>query len=95
MFYAHNTQMKSFMESKAGQVSIGVMITLFLVLIIGVSLTPTVASLTTRITGENITGSTTNLTGTSQTVYSLVSLFWIIFIVGIVAVAGYAQYKKM
>lgn len=57
----------------------GQIIKTFLLMIIGLALTPTVQEQVTNITGAG----TGNLTGAAKAICVLVPLFWVIIIVGI------------
>lgn len=65
----------------------GLILSAFLVLIVGLSLTPTVANA--------VSDNTDNLTGSAAVLFGLIPLFWVMLILSIVAVIGVAQYKRL
>ena len=69
--------------------SIGGLISLFLLCVVGLALTPIIVSSVTDVTG---TGSD-NLTGGAKTIMELFPLFWTILMIAI-PVAGVAVYLK-
>ena len=71
------------------KMSIGGLITLFLIAIVGLALTPVVVSSVVGVTG---TGGD-NLTGASKTIMELFPLFWVILMIAI-PVAGIAVWLK-
>jgi len=69
--------------------SIGGLISLFLLCVVGLALTPIVQSSVAAITG---TGAD-NLTGSAKTIMEMFPLFWVILMIAI-PVAGVAVYLK-
>mgnify|MGYP006909289244 CR=1 FL=1 len=63
----------------------GNLVTVFLLVIVGLALTPTVAS--------SVDTATANLSGASATLIALVPMFWVIMLIGIL-VAYVAQWLK-
>jgi hypothetical protein len=63
----------------------------FLLIIIALSLTPTVQQQVTYVTG---TGGD-NLTGAARALATLISLFWVILVISIGVAAVYVQFKGM
>ena len=71
------------------KMSIGGLISLFLLAVIGLALTPTIVESTAGVTG--VGGN--NLTGASKTIMELFPLFWVILMIAI-PVAGLAIWLK-
>ena len=69
--------------------SIGGLISLFLLCVVGMALTPIVQEQVTAITGAG----TGNLTGSAKTIMLMFPLFWVILMIAI-PVAGVAVYLK-
>lgn len=67
--------------------SIGSIFTTFLLMLLGIALTPTVQS--------TVDSMLVNLTGAAGAVADLIPLIWIFLVVGIGAAAVYAQFKGM
>jgi len=63
----------------------------FLLIVIGLALTPTIQSSVTAVTGAG----EGNLTGAAKAMALLVPLFWVIIIVAIGVAAVYVQFKGM
>ena len=71
------------------KMSIGALIGLFLVAVVGMAITPVIVESVTDVTG---TGGD-NLTGGAKTIMELFPLFWVILMIAI-PVAGIALYLK-
>ena len=69
--------------------SIGGLISLFLLCVVGLALTPIIQSSVADITGDG----TGNLTGSALTIMKMFPLFWVILMIAI-PVAGVAVYLK-
>jgi hypothetical protein len=63
----------------------------FLLIVIGLALTPTIQSSVTAVTGAGAG----NLTGAALAMAQLVPLFWVIIIIAIGVAAVYVQFKQM
>lgn len=63
----------------------------FLLIIIGLALTPTVQQQVTAVTGAG----GNNLTGAALALANLIPLFWVIVIVAVGVAAVYVQFKGM
>ena len=73
---------------------LGGIIMIFVMLIVGISMTPTVQDLVGTATGTfNASTAPGNLTGAARAIFLLVPLFWVILIVGI-ALAGVVIWLK-
>lgn len=66
---------------------------IFVILIVGIALTPTVTELVIGATGVANASFPGNLTGAARAIYLLVPLFWVIIIVA-VALAGVVIWLK-
>ena len=69
--------------------SIGGLISLFLLCVVGMALTPIIQEQVTAITGAGVG----NLTGSAKTIMLMFPLFWVILMIAI-PVAGVAVYLK-
>lgn len=67
--------------------SIGGIFNTFLLMLLGIALTPTVES--------TVTNQLVNLTGPAAAVADLIPLIWIFLVIGIGAAAVYKQFKGM
>lgn len=75
----------------AKKFNMGQLFLTFLLIIIGLALTPTIQSQVTTVTG---TGGN-NLTGAALALANLIPLFWIIVILAVGVAAVYVQFKGM
>lgn len=75
---------------RRGKAGLGGIIVTFLIMIVGLALTPTVVSEVGDITG---TGGD-NLTGAALSIGELIPLFWILLIVAVGVAAMYIQFKE-
>lgn len=69
----------------------GKMFMVFLLLIIGLALTPTVVTQVTTVTGTGVG----NLTGAALAMAVLIPLFWVIFLIGYPVVQLYSMFKNL
>jgi len=71
--------------------NMGQLMMTFLLIVIGLALTPTIQSSVTGVTGAGAG----NLTGAAKAMALLVPLFWVIIIIAIGVAAVYVQFKGM
>jgi hypothetical protein len=77
-------------KGKSGA-DMGKMFMVFLLLIIGLALTPTVVTQVTTVTGTGVG----NLTGAALAMAVLIPLFWVIFLIGYPVVQLYSMFKNL
>lgn len=75
----------------AKKFNMGQLMITFLLIVIGLALTPTIQSSVTAVTGSG----ENNLTGAALAMANLIPLFWVIIIVAIGVAAVYVQFKEM
>lgn len=75
----------------AKKFNMGQLMITFLLIVIGLALTPTIQSSVTAVTGSG----GNNLTGAALAMANLIPLFWVIIIVAIGVAAVYVQFKEM
>jgi len=68
--------------------NLGGIIVTFILIILGLALTPTVADSAAAATGGNVTG-------VAATMVGLIPMFWVIIILSVGVAAVYAQFKGM
>lgn len=78
------------MDRRGASTGLGGIIVTFLIMIVGLALTPTVVEEVGSITG---TGDD-NLTGAALSIGELIPLFWILLIVAVGVAAMYVQFKE-
>jgi len=74
----------------------GIIVT-FIMMLIGIALTPTIQEEITGVTGAGTNASLGqyNLTGAANSLMGLVPMFWVLFVLGAGIILIYVQFKKM
>ena len=78
-------------STRAGAAGLGSLIVTFILILVGIALTPTIQEEVVGVTG---TGGN-NLTGAAATMMGLAPLFWVILVLSAGIVAVYVQFKQM
>jgi predicted PurR-regulated permease PerM len=81
---------RSLLKNRRGAVSMGKLFIAFILIIIGVALTPTIVEQVGDVTG---TGGN-NLTGSAAALMSLLPMFWVIGILGVAVALIYLSFKE-
>ena len=78
-------------RDRSGKLNLGAMFITFLMIIVGLGLTPTVVESVVGVTG--VGGS--NLTGSARAMALLISLFWVLLVLSIGVAAIVTQFRGM
>ena len=84
-----NEVKRSLRSNRRGAVSMGRLFIAFILIIIGIALTPTVVEQVADVTGDG----GNNLTGSASALMSLLPMFWVIGILGVAVALIYLSFK--